>query len=66
MTELKPCPLCGYESDIFFKDTKKHLEVKIKCGKCTCLIKQCYIRLRDNKEKCANMTADLWNIRQPC
>jgi Lar family restriction alleviation protein len=62
--ELKSCPFCGNEANVWFKDTKKHLLVTVKCSKCTANIHQGYIRFRNDREKCKESTIEYWNRRE--
>jgi hypothetical protein len=62
--QLKSCPVCGGEANIRLRQTRKHLEIKIKCNSCTASIEQCYIRLRDDIDGCKNLTIRRWNRRQ--
>jgi transcription elongation factor Elf1 len=60
-TELKPCPFCGGEANIWLRHMNKRFEIKIKCGSCTATVTQCFIRLRGDVDQYKNMTAQNWN-----
>jgi len=68
MSDLKPCPFCGYKMNdytiSFKRDRRKvngvyHEICTIKCPKCTCSISQAGV----DRERAEVHALDMWNRR---